>query len=366
MLRTRILAPAVAALLLVIAAAPATALTEEQQRAAAAAKRAQAAAKLNALKADDAQLEAAVATLNRGVAAQDNTATAANQALRVAEKTVSVAESRLAETERRMRALRTEVTAAAVRAYVHPGGGGLMGLVKARNLGEASRRQSLLAHVIESDTTVLEQLRGARQDQQTDQANVRRARDLASQRRREADAKLAELRRLRADQTRLKTALDTRIAGVVAEVDALAREEARLTAIIRSRISPGGSASVSGAGFSSPASGTITSRFGIRWGRLHAGIDIASAYGTPIRAAKAGTVILAGYNGGYGDAVVIDHGGGLSSLYAHMSRLRVSDGAVVKGGQQIGDMGSTGSSTGNHLHFEVRVGGTAQNPQRYL
>lgn len=368
MLRTRTLAPAIATLFLVLWAVPAHALTEEQQRAAAQARRAQAAGRLNALKAGDVQLEAAVATLTRGVTVQDNTAAAANQALRVAESSVGAAEVRLAETNRRMSALRSEVTAAAVRAYVHPGGAGLLSLVKARDLGEASRRQSLLAHVVETDTSVLEQLRGARQDQQTEQANVLQARDLAAQRRRDASAKLAELRRLRSDQVRLKTALDSRIAGVLAEVDALSREEARLSAIIRSRVAPGNasSAKVSGAGFVSPASGTVTSRFGMRWGRLHAGIDIASGYGTPVKAAKAGTVVLAGYNGGYGNAVVIDHGGGVSTLYAHMSRLRVSDGASVKTGQQVGDMGSTGSSTGNHVHFEVRVGGSPQNPQRYL
>jgi murein DD-endopeptidase MepM/ murein hydrolase activator NlpD len=179
-----------------------------------------------------------------------------------------------------------------------------------------------------------------------------------------------ELRRTRSSQVRLKAALDARIAAYTSEVEALAREEARLNELIRSRVrgasGPGSSGRISGSGFSWPAAGTVTSRFGTRWGRLHAGIDIASRYGAPIKAAKGGRVVLAGYNGGYGNAVVIDHGGGLSTLYGHMSRLRVREGSSVEQGQQIGDMGSTGSSTGNHLHFEVRRGAAAQNPSRFL
>ena len=104
----------------------------------------------------------------------------------------------------------------------------------------------------------------------------------------------------------------------------------------------------------------------MRWGRLHSGVDIAAPNGTSITAAKGGTVIMAGFNGGYGNCVIVDHGGGISTLYAHMSRITTGDGAVVKQGQQIGSVGSTGNSTGAHLHFEVRVGGSAENPARYL
>lgn len=115
-----------------------------------------------------------------------------------------------------------------------------------------------------------------------------------------------------------------------------------------------------------PTNGTVTSGFGYRWGALHAGIDIANGVGTPIRAAKTGTVILAGWNGGYGNCIVIDHGGGFSTLYGHMSRLRASEGQRVSQGDLIGDMGSTGNSTGPHLHFETRVNGNPQDPTRYL
>ncbi|MGI9604244.1 MAG: M23 family metallopeptidase, partial [Acidimicrobiales bacterium] len=120
------------------------------------------------------------------------------------------------------------------------------------------------------------------------------------------------------------------------------------------------------ASLSWPAGGVVTSRFGPRWGRMHQGIDIAAPSGTPVYAAAGGTVIQAGFNGGYGNAVVIDHGGGLSTVYAHHSSLTVSAGQSVGAGTQVGLMGSTGNSTGPHVHFEVRINGTPYDPLAYL
>ena len=252
---------------------------------------------------------------------------------------------------------------------MHPGGDSLLQILRAKDLSEAGRRQSLLSAAAANDRDVLEQLRAARQDQQFQQENLAAARKAAEGRRRAAAEKLADLEQALADQNRLKSALAGRIAQFSAEVDALSREEAALTAAIRSRQAPApasAAAKGSGGGMARPAAGSITSSFGIRWGRLHAGVDIANAPGTPIRAARDGTVILAGWNGGYGNSVVIDHGDGLSTLYAHASRLRVADGRKVDQGDLIADMGSTGSSTGSHLHFEVRVNGSPRNPSGYL
>ena len=117
-------------------------------------------------------------------------------------------------------------------------------------------------------------------------------------------------------------------------------------------------------GYMWPAQGTFTSGYGWRWGRMHKGIDIAAPIGTPIVAAGAGEVIFAGWNsGGYGNLVKVQHPDGSVTLYAHNNKLLVRQGQKVKQGQQIAEMGSTGYSTGPHLHFEIRPdGSTATNP----
>lgn len=117
-----------------------------------------------------------------------------------------------------------------------------------------------------------------------------------------------------------------------------------------------------------PVSGVVTSRFGARWGRSHKGVDIGAPQGTTIYAAASGTVTVSqyGYNGGYGNYVMITHGNGVQTLYGHCTSLLVSVGQYVAQGEPIATVGSTGNSTGNHLHFEVRVNGVAQNPQNYV
>ena len=117
-----------------------------------------------------------------------------------------------------------------------------------------------------------------------------------------------------------------------------------------------------------PTYGTITSRFGNRSRDNHKGIDIAASKGTSIYAAASGTVSVSqyGYGGGYGNYIILSHGNGVQTLYGHCSELCVSVGEYVSQGQLIARVGSTGISTGNHLHFEVRVNGVAQNPQNYV
>ena len=124
--------------------------------------------------------------------------------------------------------------------------------------------------------------------------------------------------------------------------------------------------SVAQSGWAWPAQGPVTSGFGYRWGRLHAGIDIGAPAGAPIYAAKGGVVSYAGAMGGYGNIIVIDHGDGLTTRYAHQSALGASVGQTVRPGDRIGTVGSTGNVTGPHLHFEVRINDEPQNPISYL
>lgn len=115
-----------------------------------------------------------------------------------------------------------------------------------------------------------------------------------------------------------------------------------------------------------PTTGTISSRFGSRWGRSHTGLDIANTLGTNIYAAATGTVKYTGWFGGYGNLVIINHGSGVETYYGHCSSIVVTAGQQVQQGQLIALMGSTGNSSGSHLHLEVRVNGVAQNPQTYV
>jgi murein DD-endopeptidase MepM/ murein hydrolase activator NlpD len=127
-----------------------------------------------------------------------------------------------------------------------------------------------------------------------------------------------------------------------------------------------GDTTPSAAGFIWPVNGPVTSPFGMRWGRMHEGIDIGAGYGTPIRAAAAGRVVYAGWMSGYGNLVAIDHGRGISTAYGHQSSIAVSVGQDVSQGLTIGYVGCTGHCFGPHLHFEVRINGAPVDPLGYL
>jgi murein DD-endopeptidase MepM/ murein hydrolase activator NlpD len=156
----------------------------------------------------------------------------------------------------------------------------------------------------------------------------------------------------------------------IAEVDALAAVSGELAAKIQAAQSSSSGAPPSAAARSGayiwPCSGPMTSPFGWRWGRMHEGIDIGCGYGAPAYASAAGTVIVAGWMGGYGNLVVIDHGNGIATAYGHNSSISVSVGQAVSQGQVIAAIGSTGHSTGPHCHFEVRVNGAPVDPLGYL
>jgi murein DD-endopeptidase MepM/ murein hydrolase activator NlpD len=163
-------------------------------------------------------------------------------------------------------------------------------------------------------------------------------------------------------------------ASFLAEAEGLAAQSAALAATIAAAQSAQATAAgdaVSTSGSSGgqlgwPVAGPVTSGFGSRWGRMHEGIDIAVGAGTPVHAAAAGMVVYAGWMSGYGNIVVLDHGNGLSTAYAHNSSLAVGQGATVGKGFVIALSGSTGHSTGPHVHFEVRVNGAPVDPLAYL
>ncbi len=185
----------------------------------------------------------------------------------------------------------------------------------------------------------------------------------------EVESRKAGVERELANQRQQLASVAHEVEHFESELAALEREQGRLEALIRSEQSSGGSAP---GAMVRPVAGPVTSGFGYRvhpilgTRRLHTGIDMGGGYGAPIVAAAAGRVILAAYYGGYGNTVIIDHGGGTTTLYAHQSRLAVSQGASVAAGQTVGYVGSTGLSTGPHLHFEVRKNGSPVDPLAFL
>jgi len=190
---------------------------------------------------------------------------------------------------------------------------------------------------------------------------------------------LAALRAAQAAQQAASLALrkqkNVTLSSVESNLALLERQEDELLAESNSLTGVINGSSGGGGGTGSliwPVSGPVTSPFGWRihpilgYRVFHTGIDIGVGYGTPIHAADSGTVIYATWMGGYGNVIIIDHGRGISTLYAHQSSLAVGVGAKVSRGQVVGYVGSTGFSTGPHLHFEVRVNGNPVDPMAYL
>ncbi len=238
-------------------------------------------------------------------------------------------------------------------------------------------RYEYLRRIEEQDSSIVSRVRDLRNGTIETVERVTDNRD-------EIESKKAELVRTRvqleAREAELAAARDTKAAAlerVVSHVDHLEDDVSDLQDQIQQQlqqasatpgVTPLQAGPIQGAsgGWIWPANGTLTSPFGYRWGRMHEGIDISLAEGTPLRAAKAGNVVIAAYTGGYGNYTCIDHGGGLSSCYAHQSSYAVSPGDSVSQGEVIGYSGNTGSSTGPHLHFEIRVNGSAVDPLGYL
>ena len=115
-----------------------------------------------------------------------------------------------------------------------------------------------------------------------------------------------------------------------------------------------------------PARGAVSSEYGPRWGRMHKGIDVAAPTGEPVVAVEAATVVYAGWVSGFGNTVVLAHGGGIMSLYGHLDQVLAADGSRLDRGVQIGTVGSTGASTGPHLHLEIWRDGAPVDPRQFL
>lgn len=240
----------------------------------------------------------------------------------------------------------------------------------------------LLSRIGRQDERLVEQVARAREGVADARRRTREARAGAVEIERRLAARAVEQRavveRLVANRRALVGAQEGRRAAlaairedrgeVLAEIEALEQQSAELAARIRAAQPAVTVGAVAGSGgpLVWPVSGPVTSGYGWRWGRMHEGIDIAVPSGTPVGAAGSGTVIYTGWLGGYGNLVVVDHGGGVATAYAHNSSLVASVGQTVGAGQVLAYSGNTGNSSGPHVHFEVRVGGSAVDPLGYL
>lgn len=284
------------------------------------------------------------------------------------ESRVRDAQSRIDDTQSHMDKIKALATRQAVLLYKTSGTQALDTILGSADLAELDARIEFLGVAASQNSDAL--------------VTYGRLRESIEAQHRVLFARKAELTEVRLSQTEVLEEMDKHhellaadLSKLEAKIDeeerhegSLASAQARLEGDISTAMARDASASrgTSAQGFIWPLNGAITSYYGPRWGRMHEGIDIDGVTGEPVIASNSGTVILASYYSGYGNAVVIDHGGGFSTLYGHHSELLVSVGQQVLRGDVVGRVGCTGSCTGDHLHFEIRVNGSPQDPLNYL
>ena len=247
-------------------------------------------------------------------------------------------------------------------------------LLGAKDFSDFSTRMFLLQRVVKGDLDMMDAIKKITEELNARQAQLDSEMREIKSTKATLDAKRARVKKLRDERAAVFNAADAEARASKNEyARALAASENVRAMLRRMEASGAMSSNTGGTGrFMWPCSGEITSYYGWRvhpiFGtqKYHSGMDIGVDYGTPIQAADSGTVITADWLGGYGYCVMIDHGGGLVSLYAHNSSLTVSEGQYVSQGTVVAYAGSTGYSTGPHCHFEVRLHGDVTDPLNYL
>jgi len=236
--------------------------------------------------------------------------------------------------------------------------------------------------LVDEMTHLLEELSEARTQAVELRVRADQEREAAELAEKEIARRLEEQRRFTAEVSRTRTALATSLRALQADADALEEHLKALEAsqqIIERQLREAEAAERAGlavgdtgTGWRKPTNGWLSSGFGnrvhpiLKTTRLHAGVDLAAATGTPIVASRGGNVTFVGWMSGYGQTIMVYHGGGVATLYAHMSAFSVSQGSYVAQGARIGSVGMTGTATGPHLHFEIRINGVPQNPCGYI
>jgi len=241
---------------------------------------------------------------------------------------------------------------------------------------DALGRYEYLQRIQDRNSEIVGRVRELRDDTAATVERVRATRDsIAAKKaelvrtREQLEAREAQLDAARARSRKALTRIDGHVDHLESDVSDIQKKiQEQLAAASGVSPLPAGPIQGGSAGFIWPVNGPIVSGFGMRWGQPHEGVDIAVPAGTPIRAAKDGTIAFTqseAESGGYGNYTCIDHGGGLATCYAHQSSFAITSGSVQQG-DVIGYVGCTGHCFGDHLHFEVRINGTAVDPMGYL
>jgi murein DD-endopeptidase MepM/ murein hydrolase activator NlpD len=292
--------------------------------------------------------------------------------------------NKLEEARDRLERLRSELETARrvlaarlVEIYKADSPDALTVILSADGFGDLLERAEFLDRISDQDREITDRVRGLRddaRDQAVQLADLEEQEQLAAERILEQRDQIAavenqltgardQLASARADKRGALSQVHASRVQLEGDLAALEREQARVQAALQGVAGPvrQGSGQLIW-----PVNGPVVSGFGMRWGRLHAGLDIAVPAGTAIRAADGGQVVLMGWVGGYGNYTCIQHNSSLSTCYAHQSSFATSNGASVSQGQVIGYVGCTGHCFGDHLHFETRINGSPVDPMGYL
>jgi murein DD-endopeptidase MepM/ murein hydrolase activator NlpD len=344
----------------------------EQERRRQREHQAEVAAHLDVAKASSEEVIAALTVLDQHLQSQIAQVAEAERAQRDAERRVGEYRGELGALQPELGAITNALRQQAVRLYLEPEAvDSSFRLLKADTFGDAEQRRVLGDAATGTSRDLPERARVVRDRRDALQAQANAAREQARANEAERQELFRHVVAGQEVQRRLQVEWDRRMAALRKGSDDIADAGALDLAIAeqRAKLAPSAPAPQSSNGrFIWPASGPITDGYGYlsSRGRNHWGLDIGAPSGAPVSAAQGGKVVLAGWNGDYGNLVAIDHPNGLQTRYAHLSKFNVSVGATVTQGQLIGAVGSTGNSTGPHLHFEVYLNGAHQNPRNYL
>ncbi len=326
----------------------------------------------NELEGKQADSESNLKGLENSITYTANQITETEYRLAKAEAELKKFEEQLQKAEADYENVRTGTVARLQFLQRQQGSEGWAVLLQSQDFNDFLDRQYQLKRVYAADRKVLADLKAKAEAIQNQKAAVEDQKNQVALLRQQLLSQKQQYEAEASEEKQLISRLKERRGALEAAEAQLARDSEQIAILIRQKLATQ-SGVVRGSGrFVFPANANISSGFGNRvhpilgYARFHAGVDFGASYGSTIRAADSGQVIFAGWYGGYGQAVIIDHGNGLSTLYAHASRLFVSEGQAVQQGDPVAAVGSTGLSTGPHLHFEVRQNGNPVNPMNYL